>query len=288
MEENQNGNYGQEAPRTYGEESKLYANGQPEMSNPPGDNQTGYGMPNQGYSQTGNGMPNQQPGYNQAGYGMPNQGYSQTGYGMPNQQPEYNQPGYGMPNQQPGYNQPGYGMPNQQPGYQQFGYGQPGYMKPQPQYGTVKNVFCYILLVLMPVRQILAMISTKISFSAVSGLDYDSIMSGNYMRYMNEMVSGTSQILSLVANLLLVAYIVFVVLDIVNVYKANYKITGLILFAIFLNPGYYIWRAYVMKQKKTVPIIYTVIYSLLVLANFFYTFYLSFSMTLDMMQSILY
>ena len=70
--------------------------------------------------------------------------------------------------------------------------------------------------------------------------------------------------------LLGVAAIVFLILDIVRVHKSGAPITGLILFAIFLRQGYYIWRAHVLKRNMTFPIVYTVIYALLTIA---YTVY---------------
>ena len=69
--------------------------------------------------------------------------------------------------------------------------------------------------------------------------------------------------------------------------KAGYKITGLVLFAIFLNPGYYIWRAYVLGRKKTVPIIYTVVYALLMLINIIVVFYYMFRTTFLMMEGMM-
>lgn len=233
MEENQNGMNGQEAPRTYGEESKIYENraGKSSYGNQPG--QQDYGN-----------QPNQQ------GYG--NQSY-QNGYG--------NQPGsyYQQPNYNP-YGQQPYGN----------GYG-------MPQYGQVRDIFCYFLLVIMPLRAIISMIANKMIYDSVDG--YESILDGSYL---NGMMGGAYSALSAVNNLLFLAFIVFAVLDIVAVHKGNYKITGLILFAIFLNPGYYIWRAYVLRQKKTVPVIYTVVYSLLFAANIIYSLYRSFEMAFEM------
>ena len=45
--------------------------------------------------------------------------------------------------------------------------------------------------------------------------------------------------------------------------KANNPIlfsVSMILFAILFNLGYYLWRAYILGRKKTIPIIYTVCY----------------------------
>lgn len=176
-------------------------------------------------------------------------------------QPDYSQQqSYGQPNysQQPNYGQPNAG------GY---------YNVPEPQHGPVTNVFCYILLVIMPLRIILAMIYMGKMFSSMT---YYSVMSG---RYMSEMLSGGYLIMSGVSSLLSIAFLVFIIVDIVMVHKQNYKITGLILFAIFLNPGYYIWRAHILGQKMIVPIIYTVAYALLMVSYWIYAFYAVFEMT---------
>lgn len=224
MEENQNGWNSDEAPRTYGEESKLYESGQMNQ--------------------------NQQGGYGQNPYGQPGYGNGQNPYG---------QPAYG-------YNPNG--------GWQ-------GNMNPQMQHGAVPDVFCNILLVIMVVRVIIGFFIMQQTFGAID--DYSSIINGSYL---SRLMGGAYQALSLASNLLFVAMIIFVVLDIVQINKARYKITGLILFAIFLNPGYYIWRAHILGRKKTFPIIYTVVYGALQIAYFIYTFYMSFSMAFEMTQSM--
>jgi hypothetical protein len=239
MEENQNGMYGGDAPRTYGEDTKMY------------ENQANGGAAQQTYGQP-NGMPNQQ-------YGQPNPQYTGQSYGQPN----------GMPNQQ--YGQPN-GMPYQQPYMNGYGY---------QQQTPVKDIFCNILIVLMPLRMILAIVINVMAFSAMG--DYTSVVNGSYM---NELLNGPYMLLSNISNLLTVAYIILVILDIMNVHKGNYKITGLILFAIFLNPGYYIWRAHVLKRDKKFPIIYTVIYSLIMVANYVVTFYYAFNWMMDMITAL--
>lgn len=239
MEENQNGMYGGDAPRTYGEDTKMYQN----QANGGAAQQT-YGQPN--------GMPNQQ-------YGQPNPQYAGQSYGQPN----------GMPNQQ--YGQPN-GMPYQQPYMNGYGY---------QQQTPVKDIFCNILIVLMPLRMILAIVINVMAFSAMG--DYNSVINGSYM---NELLNGPYMLLSNISNLLTVAYIILVILDIMNVHKGNYKITGLILFAIFLNPGYYIWRAHVLKRDKKFPIIYTVVYSLIMVANYVVTFYYAFNWMMDMITAL--
>ena len=239
-----------EQPRTYGEESRMYQN-QPNYGQ-----QSNYGQPNY----------NQPPNYGQQNYTQ------QPNYGRPNytQQQNYGQPNY---TQQPNYGQPNY----TQPPY----YGQPNaggyYNIPEPQHGPVTNVFCYILLVIMPLRIILAMIYMREMFSSMT---YYSIKTG---RYMSDMMSGGYMMMSLVSSLLSIAFLVFIIIDIVMVYRQNYKITGLILFAIFLNPGYFLWRTHILGKNKTAAIIYTVAYTLLMVSYWVYSFYSAFEMTWRMM-----
>ena len=216
-----------------------------------------------------NNQPNPNQPYGQPPYGQPNQPYGQPPYGQPNQ--PYGQPPYGQPNQP--YGQPPYGQPNQS-------YGQPPYG--QPVYGEVRDIFCNILLVLMPLRIILATVSSVMAFSGIT--DYESAMTGEYLTAMS---GGMYAVLAMASNLLFIAYIILAILDIYNVNKAGYKITGLVLFAIFLNPGYYIWRAYVLGRKKTVPIIYTVVYALLMLINIIVVFYYMFRTTFLMMEGMM-
>lgn len=161
-------------------------------------------------------------------------------------------------------------------GYQP--YNNNGYM---PQYGAVKEVFCIILLVIMPLRTIITLIMNLAAFSVMQ--DYESIVNGSYLRALG---SGYT-VLSIFSNLLFIAYIVFLILDIVGVNKAGYKVTGLVLFGIFLNQGYYIWRAYILGRKKTVPIIYTVAYSILYVVNIIVTFYYSFQMSYGIFTTLM-
>ena len=190
------------------------------------------------------------------------------------------QPGYG--NGQPGYgnSQPNYGGQNSY-GYQQNGNWQ-GNVYPQMQHAPVPDVFCNILIAIFFVRMVISFFLMRQTYAAMD--DYYSILSG---RYLTALTSSSYQILSMLANLLFVATIVFIVLDIVKIHKANYKITGLILFAIFLNPGYYLWRAHILGRKKTFPIIYTVIYGGAMIAYFIYTFYEAFSLAFQMTQSMM-
>ena len=201
-------------------------------------------------------------------------GDQQQTYGQQSQQT------YG--DQQQTYGNPGnYGQPNYNnlPVY----YNNGGFGNPQIQHGPVTDIFCYLLLVIMPLRQIISMISIKTTFGALD-ISYSSLMNGSYM---SSIYTPGYMVISVLSWILTICFIVFMVLDIVKIYKQHYKITGLILFAIFLSPGYYIWRAYVLGRKKTIPIIYTVCYSILVVAAIIYSFYMSFSLSMSIFDMMM-
>ena len=298
MEENQNGMYGGGAPRTYGEESKMYENQDKqaksqsyEQANPYSQSYEQANPYSQSYSQ-----PNQQYGYSQQSYSQSTQQYNQPNqqYNQPNQQYGYSNQSYGQSNQQYGSSQQSYNQPNQQYGYSNQSYGQmnqpygaPTYQQPYMNglgiHTPVKDIFCNFLLVIMPIRVIVSMITTILTFSAIDS--YDSFVNGSYL---TKLASGSYSLLSMFSSILFFAYIAFVVLDIVAVNKGNYKILGLVMFALFLNPGYYIWRAHILGRKKTIPIIYTVVYSILMIVNFVVSFYYGFNLGMEMSNSLLY
>ena len=316
MGENQNEWNTNDTPRTYGDDSKLYESGQ----NPNGRQAYGSGQPNYGAGQQNPygqpnygagqqnpyGQPNygagQQNPYEQPNYGGQNLNGGQTyGNGQPNygagQQNPYEQPNYGGQNpyggqtygngqqgygagQQNPYGQPNYGGQNPY-GYQQYGNWQ-GNLNPQMQQTSVTDVFCNILLGIFVVRLIISFVLVYQAYGVID--DYYSVLSRSYLLELN----GTGyQVLSAFSNLLTIAMIVFVVLDIVKVSKAHYKITGLILFALLLNPGYYLWRAHILGRKKTFPIVYTVIYGGGMLAYFCYIFYKAFVIAFQFTQELM-
>lgn len=224
----------------------------------------------QGYGNTPDNDQQQTYG-NQGSYGNQQQTYgNQETYG--NQQQTYgNQQMYGNQgtygNQQMYGNQGSYG--NQQYNNPPIYYNNGGFGTPQPMHGPVPDVFCYILLALMPLRQILGIISSASVFNSVD-FSYSSIMNDTYMA---GVYTPGYMVMTVLNYALTIAFIVLIVLDIVKIYKQHYKITGLVLFAIFLTPGYYIWRAYILGRKKTFPVIYTVCYSLLVVGSMIYAVY---------------
>lgn len=189
---------------------------------------------------------------------------------------------YNQPNQSNQSNQP-YGQPNQP--YGQQPYMNNGYM--QPPHGEVKDLFCIALLIVMPLRMIVSIIITVMTVTSMNGISYSSVMDGNYMNVLTAVTSSPGYtMLSILSNVLFIAYIIFIIVDIVGIHKANYKITGLILFGIFFNYGYYIWRAYILGRKKTGPIVYTVCYALLAVANVIITVVCTMNMSLGMIGTM--
>lgn len=183
---------------------------------------------------------------------------------------------YGQPNDSNGqWNQP-YGQSNDSNGQWNQPYG-------QPVHGEVRDMFCIALLIVLPVRMFLSMILNVMTLLSMSGISYSDMAAGSYMNQIAVIAANpVYTVLSTLNNVLLLAYVIFVIMDIRTVRAANYKTTGLILFAIFLNYGYYIWRAYVLGRKKTVPIVYTVCYALLGLVNVIVTIICTVSISFGM------
>lgn len=233
----------------------------------------------------------QQKYYNQSAYDQ--SPYSHQTYGEQNNTQQSNgQQTYGQQNN----NQQTYGQQNnnQQNYYDQSAYGQQGYNGQQyynrPNYaynsypyerGPVTDVFCYFLLVIFPLRYILAFFSVNTVFSS---MDYYSIMNGMYT-YTSASVGST--LISVISYMLTIGMIAFLVMDIVKIHKQNYNILGLILFAIFLKPGYYLWRAHILGRKKTVPIIYTVLLAFLIVVYVIYVMYKAFELV-SMIMMMMY
>lgn len=123
-------------------------------------------------------------------------------------------------------------------------------VKPQ-----IKQTIAYILMALVAVSGIVDFI-------------YNALLSRVYSMgdTMEEIIDATLSFsqepvmlaLSTIKDIFFWAIIVCLVLDIVKLRKAGKKITGAILFAIFLRPAYFIWRAHLLGQKKLLPIIYAV------------------------------
>lgn len=127
------------------------------------------------------------------------------------------------------------------------------YTEPKVQ---VKNIFVYVLMILVAASAIVnyaASMMTMDAFNQVQSMDINAVL---------DLLIASSEftVLSYVGDMVFWVSVVFFVLDIMALYKANHKIVGAILFAILLRPAYFIWRAHLLGQKKTGAIIYTVCY----------------------------
>ena len=225
---------------------------------------------------------NQNNNYNSGQYYNQNNNYSNEQY--------YNQNNGQYYGQNNGYNNGQYYGQNsnynngQYYGGQQYANPQTAYRPAEPAGEPVTNTFCYILMALTAISAIIGIIAAKgiitnmfasVDFNAIAGDDFAS----TYSSMMNSFANAPGYSAYSVLNSLLgFAIIVISIIDIVHVHKKGYPILGMILFTIFCKPGYFIWRAYVLKQKKTVPVLYTVAYVLLYIIYFFWSFYFMLSL----------
>lgn len=219
------------------------------------------------------------------GYGRPDQEQNGPQGGDPYRQP--NQP-YGNGSNGQGYNQPYANDPYRQPWpYGNGNYGQPNQPYANPPYGRpaekqkepVSSVFAYILMALVAISVIIGIFNYLAVFDVmkkVPSFDYATIF-----RMLQNDPGYTG--LALISQCVTIVTIIFLVLDIVKIYRANYKVTGLILFAIFLRPAYFIWRAYLLGKKKAFPIVFTVAaYGI----PFIMVFYFSYHMVMEIMYTM--
>ena len=271
--------YEQRPSQLYGRTAYQQQNQANAQNNNPYGNQNGYN--NQYNNPYGN-----QNGYNNQNsnpYG------SQNGYNNQYNNPYGNQNGYNNQYNNPYGNQNGYNnnynnQYNNQNGYRNnYQYNNPN----RAMHGNVSDIFCYVLLVLMPLANIISIITYDMTIKVLQGISFTESF---YDEYMNGIVELSSQpaymALAMISNVISIGYIVFVILDIVKIHKENYKITGLILFAIFLKPGYFLWRAHVLGRKKTGPVIYTIAYCVLILGQLIFYFARALSISMPMVESM--
>lgn len=275
--------YEQRPSQLYGRTAYQQQNQANAQNNNPYGNQNGYNNQyNNPYgNQNGYNNQNNNPYGNQNGYNNQyNNPYgNQNGYNNQNNNPYGNQNGY---NNQ--YNNP-YGNQN---GYNNYNNYNNQYNNPnRAMHGNVSDIFCYVLLVLMPLANIISIITYDMTIKVLQGISFTESF---YDEYMNGIVELSSQpaymALAMISNVISIGYIVFVILDIVKIHKENYKITGLILFAIFLKPGYFLWRAHVLGRKKTGPVIYTIAYCVLILGQLIFYFARALSISMPMVESM--
>lgn len=121
---------------------------------------------------------------------------------------------------------------------------------------AVKNTFCYILMALMAASSLIMFFMSGFvldGFIELGALDIEGLF---------ELLgdSGLYVVLSYLGDMLMWLIVIFLILDIIGLHKANYRITGAILFALFLRPLYFIWRAHLLGKKKMGGILYALCY----------------------------
>ena len=132
----------------------------------------------------------------------------------------------------------------------------------------VKNTFAYVLMALVAATAIVNCIVSVMTMGVIAELQTIEVME------IVEVLTTSTQftVLSYVTDLIFWITVVFFVLDIMALYKAGKKITGAILFEIFLRPAYFIWRAHLLGQKKTASVIYTICYYGFCIAEYIFIF----------------
>lgn len=144
----------------------------------------------------------------------------------------------------------------------------------------VKNLFAHILMGLVAGSAIvnyMASMLTMEAFNVVQDIDINAVL---------EILIASRKFttLSYIGDMLFWVSVVFFVLDIMAIYKAGKKIIGAILFAIFLRPAYFIWRAHLLGQKKVIPIIYTTCYFVFCLIEYITIFTMAFEFASNIVQ----
>ena len=157
-------------------------------------------------------------------------------------------------------------------------YTQQSYAPYQEQKAEVKNLYAYILMVLVAGSAIVnyvASMMTMEAFNQVQSIDINAVLDVL-------LKSSGFTILSYVGDMLFWVSVVFFVLDIMALHKAGKKIVGAILFALLLRPAYFIWRAHLLGQKKVVPVIYTTCYYAFCLIEYITIFTMAFEFAAKM------
>ncbi len=201
-----------------------------------------------------------------------NTGYNNGQYQNYGQNTAYN---YNY-SQNTGYGNGSYYNPN---------YGQPPYANPQAPWQQaafvrepVSNVFYYILMALTAVSTVVSIIfAMKLLNDTMSSLNFNSVAGQDFLSIYSAMMaditaSAPSVLYTLFTYMARFAILALSITDIVIVHKKGYPIVGLILFTIFCKPGYFLWRAYTVKQKKLIPVLFTVFYVLAYVVYFIWCF----------------
>ena len=130
---------------------------------------------------------------------------------------------------------------------------------------NIKNIYANIAMILVAVCQIVVCIANIMAAEAYSmGNTLDEVMDAIIV-----ISSRPAYVVLITINdIAFWAMAALLLIDIMQFRRAGIKTRGAILFAIFLRPAYFIWRAHLLKEKKIVPMIYAVVLYLIFIAQY--------------------
>ena len=144
----------------------------------------------------------------------------------------------------------------------------------------VKKIFARVLMVVILLTQVVGIVVNTIASRAYSmGDTVEEIIDATLMIAQEPPMV----ILSVITDVLFWMTVAFMILDIVQLRNVGKKITGAILFAIFLRPAYFIWRAHLLGEKKLIPIIYAVVTYIISIVQYAVVLYASMDMVMRTM-----
>lgn len=144
----------------------------------------------------------------------------------------------------------------------------------------VKKTFARVLMVVILLTQVLGIVFNTIASRVYSMGDTVEEIIDALMLITQE---PSMVVLSVIGDVLFWMTVAFMILDIIQLRNAGKKITGAILFAIFLRPAYFIWRAHLLGEKKVIPIIYAVVTYIISIAQYVVILYASMEMVMRTM-----
>ena len=151
--------------------------------------------------------------------------------------------------------------------YQQSAWqNQSAYTSYEEQKPAVRKTYAIILMVLIAISGVIAFISNVMAAEAYA-------MGDTLEEVMDAILVIASQpgyrMLTTISDTVFFTMVGFFIMDISQIRKAGKQTKGAILFAIFLRPAYFVWRAHLLGEKKTVPIIYMMIFYMVTFAEIY-------------------
>ncbi len=146
---------------------------------------------------------------------------------------------------------------------------------------ALKNIYVPFLMILIAVSCIVAFISNVMAAEAYEiGNTLEEVMDAILMIASQPKY----QMLTTISDCAFFITVGLLILDISQVKKAGKSTKGMILFAIFFRPAYFIWRAHLLGERKTGPVLYAVgVYAITIVE-----FWILMQGAMDMVMRIMY